>query len=249
MSSMPLSVSDVGVDAAVPARDYRTASSARDGTSRGVSFGPARATKSRERAANRAILTDRRSEELLTMTTMSESTQTAVLGGGCFWCLEAVFDQLAGVQSVESGYAGGRGANPSYEAVCSGATGHAEVVRIRFDPAVLSFRDLLRVFFSIHDPTTRDRQGNDIGTQYRSVIFCQTPEQQSDAQAVIAELTAEEIWSAPIVTEIAGAATFYPAESYHQEYFERNGRQPYCQAVVAPKVAKFRKQYVDRLKR
>jgi len=249
MSSMPLSVSDVGVDAAVPARDYRTASSARDGTSRGVSFGPARATKSRERAANRAILTNRRSEELLTMTTMSESTQTAVLGGGCFWCLEAVFDQLAGVQSVESGYAGGRGANPSYEAVCSGATGHAEVVRIRFDPAVLSFRDLLRVFFSIHDPTTRDRQGNDIGTQYRSVIFCQTPEQQSDAQAVIAELTAEEIWSAPIVTEIAGAATFYPAESYHQEYFERNGRQPYCQAVVAPKVAKFRKQYVDRLKR
>jgi peptide-methionine (S)-S-oxide reductase len=249
MSSMPLSVSDVGVDAAVPARDYRTASSARDGTSRGVSFGPARATKSRERAANRAILTNRRSEELLTMTTMSESTQTAVLGGGCFWCLEAVFDQLAGVQSVESGYAGGRGANPSYEAVCSGATGHAEVVRIRFDPAVLSFRDLLRVFFSIHDPTTRDRQGNDIGTQYRSVIFCQTPEQQSDAQAVIAELTAEEIWPAPIVTEIAGAATFYPAESYHQEYFERNGRQPYCQAVVAPKVAKFRKQYVDRLKR
>ena len=249
MSSMPLSVSDVGVDAAVPARDYRTASSARDGTSRGVSFGPARATKTRERAANRAILTDRRSEELLTMTTMSESTQTAVLGGGCFWCLEAVFDQLAGVQSVESGYAGGRGANPSYEAVCSGATGHAEVVRIRFDPAVLSFRDLLRVFFSIHDPTTRDRQGNDIGTQYRSVIFCQTPEQQSDAQAVIAELTAEEIWPAPIVTEIAGAATFYPAESYHQEYFERNGRQPYCQAVVAPKVAKFRKQYVDRLKR
>ena len=249
MSSMPLSVSDVGVDAAVPARDYRTASSARDGTSRGVSFGPLRATKSRERAANRAILTNRRSEELLTMTTMSESTQTAVLGGGCFWCLEAVFDQLAGVQSVESGYAGGRGANPSYEAVCTGATGHAEVVRIRFDPAVLSFRDLLRVFFSIHDPTTRDRQGNDIGTQYRSVIFCQTPEQQSDAQAVIAELTAEEIWPAPIVTEIAGAATFYPAESYHQEYFERNGRQPYCQAVVAPKVAKFRKQYVDRLKR
>jgi len=249
MSSMPLSVSDVGVDTAVPARDYRTASSARDGNVVGVSFGPLRATKSRERAANRAILTDRRSEELLTMTTMSESTQTAVLGGGCFWCLEAVFDQLAGVQSVESGYAGGRGANPSYEAVCSGATGHAEVVRIRFDPAVLSFRDLLRVFFSIHDPTTRDRQGNDIGTQYRSVIFCQTPEQQSDAQAVIAELTAEEIWPAPIVTEIAGAATFYPAESYHQEYFERNGRQPYCQAVVAPKVAKFRKQYVDRLKR
>jgi peptide-methionine (S)-S-oxide reductase len=185
----------------------------------------------------------------MTMTTMPESRQTAVLGGGCFWCLEAVFDQLAGVQSVESGYAGGRTANPTYEAVCSGATGHAEVVRISFDPTALSFRDLLRVFFSIHDPTTRDRQGNDIGTQYRSVIFCQTPEQKSDAEAVIAELTRDGIWPAPIVTEIAGAATFYPAEIYHQEYFERNGRQPYCQAVVAPKVAKFRKQYVDRLKR
>jgi peptide-methionine (S)-S-oxide reductase len=183
------------------------------------------------------------------MTMMPVSTQTAVLGGGCFWCLEAVFDQLAGVQSVESGYAGGRIADPGYEAVCSGATGHAEVVRISFDPAVLSFRDLLRVFFSIHDPTTRDRQGNDIGTQYRSVIFCQTPEQRNDADAVVAELTRDQIWPAPIVTEVVDAATFYPAENYHQEYFERNGRQPYCQAVVAPKVAKFRKQYFDRLKR
>jgi peptide-methionine (S)-S-oxide reductase len=182
------------------------------------------------------------------MTTMPDGTRTAVLGGGCFWCLEAVFDQLAGVQSVESGYAGGRTPDPSYEAVCSGATGHAEVIRIGFDPAVLSFRDLLRVFFSIHDPTTRDRQGNDVGTQYRSVIFCQTPEQKSDAEAVIAELTREKIWPAPIVTEIAGAVSFYPAENYHQEYFERNGRQPYCQVVVAPKVAKFRKQYFDRLK-
>lgn len=177
------------------------------------------------------------------------SMQTAVLGGGCFWCLEAVFDQLAGVQSVESGYAGGRTADPSYEAVCSGATGHAEVVRVTFDPAVLSFRDLLRVFFSIHDPTTRDRQGNDIGTQYRSVVFCQTPDQKNDAEAVIGELARDKIWPAPIVTELAEATTFYPAENYHQEYFERNGRQPYCQAVVAPKVAKFRKQYFDRLKR
>ena len=183
------------------------------------------------------------------MTTMPETTQTAILGGGCFWCLEAVFDQLAGVQSVESGYAGGRTADPSYEAVCGGETGHAEVVRISFDPAALSFRDLLRVFFSIHDPTTRDRQGNDVGTQYRSVIFCQTPEQRNDAEAVIGELTRDKIWSAPIVTEVADAATFYPAENYHQEYFERNGRQPYCQAVVAPKVTKFRKQYFDRLKR
>ena len=185
----------------------------------------------------------------MSMGTMPASTQTAVLGGGCFWCLEAVFDQLAGVESVESGYAGGSGADPTYEAVCSGRTGHAEVVRISFDPAMLSFRDLLRVFFSIHDPTTPDRQGNDVGTQYRSVIFCQTPAQKSDAEAVIGELTREKIWPAPIVTELADAQTFYPAENYHQEYFERNGRQPYCQAVVAPKVAKFRKQYIDRLKR
>ncbi len=175
-------------------------------------------------------------------------TQTAVLGGGCFWCLEAVFDRLRGVLDVESGYAGGRGASPTYEEVCSGDTGHAEVVRVRFDPAELSFRDLLRVFFAIHDPTTKDRQGNDVGTQYRSVIFCQTPEQQADAEAVIAELSAQKIWPGPIVTELAGAAAFYPAESYHREYFERNGREPYCQYVVAPKVAKFRKQFGERLK-
>jgi peptide-methionine (S)-S-oxide reductase len=176
-------------------------------------------------------------------------TQTAVLGGGCFWCLEAVFDQLKGVQSVESGYAGGSTPNPTYDDVCAGRTGHAEVVRVAFDPATLSFRDLLRVFFTIHDPTTKDRQGNDIGTQYRSVIFAQTPEQRTDAEAVIAELGRNGVWRDPIVTDIADAATFYPAETYHQEYFERNGRQPYCQAVVAPKVAKFRKQFVDQLKR
>ena len=176
-------------------------------------------------------------------------TQTAVLGGGCFWCLEAVFDQLAGVKSVESGYAGGSAPNPTYEDVCGGATGHAEVVKIDFDPAIVSFRDLLKVFFSIHDPTTMNRQGSDVGTQYRSVIYPQTPEQRADAKAVIDELSREKLWSQPVVTEIADAAPFYPAEKYHQEYFERNGRQPYCQFVVAPKVAKFRKQYFDRLKR
>ena len=174
--------------------------------------------------------------------------ETAVLGGGCFWCLEAVFDELDGVHSVESGYAGGKSANPTYEDVCTGRTGHAEVVRVRFDPARLSFRDLLSVFFSIHDPTTLNRQGNDVGTQYRSVIFCQTPEQRAAATAVIAEITAARLWRDPIVTEVADAATFYPAEAYHQEYFTRNGRQPYCQAVVAPKVAKFRKHFSDRLK-
>jgi peptide-methionine (S)-S-oxide reductase len=176
------------------------------------------------------------------------TTETAVLGGGCFWCLEAVFDKLRGVHSVESGYAGGRTANPSYEDVCSGDTNHAEVVRIVFDPAVLAFRDLLRVFFAIHDPTTKDRQGNDFGSQYRSVVFCQTPAQRADAEAVIAELTRAKLWPQPIVTEIAGAETFYPAEGYHQEYFERNPAQAYCQFVVAPKVAKFRKEFVDRLK-
>ena len=175
--------------------------------------------------------------------------ESAVLGGGCFWCLEAVFDQLAGVHAVESGYAGGQPANPTYEQVCDGRTGHAEVVRVTFDPAVLSYRDLLNVFFAIHDPTTKNRQGNDVGTQYRSVIFAQTPQQRAIAEDVVRELGAEKLWSDPIVTEIADAAPFYEAERYHQEYFERNGGQPYCQFVVAPKVAKFRKQFIDRLKR
>jgi len=180
--------------------------------------------------------------------TTSTGNESAVLGGGCFWCLEAVFDELAGVISVESGYAGGKRANPTYEQVCSGATGHAEVVRVTFDPKVISFRDILGVFFSIHDPTTRDRQGNDVGTQYRSVIFCQTPEQRRIAEQVIAEIGAAKVWPAPIVTQIAGAEPFYAAEEDHQEYWSRNPRQPYCQAVVAPKVAKFRKQFLDRLK-
>jgi peptide-methionine (S)-S-oxide reductase len=175
--------------------------------------------------------------------------ETAVLGGGCFWCLDAVFRELAGVTSIESGYAGGRTPHPTYEAVCRGDTGHAEVVRVSFDPAVLSYRDLLRVFFTIHDPTTRDRQGNDVGTQYRSVIFAQSDAQRADAKAVIDELEAAHVWPDPIVTELAGAGTFYPAEAYHQDYFERNGGQPYCAYVVAPKVAKFRKAYAERLKR
>jgi len=181
--------------------------------------------------------------------TAASAPATAVLGGGCFWCLDAVFRELDGVVAVESGYAGGRNANPSYEAVCGGNTGHAEVVRVTFDPGVLSFRDLLRVFFTIHDPTTRNRQGNDVGTQYRSVVFCETPEQRADVEAVIAELTAEKLWRDPVVTEIADKATFYPAETYHQDYFSRNGNQPYCAFVVAPKVAKFRKAFTSRLKR
>ena len=158
--------------------------------------------------------------------TPSPSTplETAVLGGGCFWCLEAVFDELAGVQSVESGYAGGRNADPTYDDVCSGRTGHAEVVRVTFDPSVLSFRDLLTVFFTIHDPTTKDRQGNDVGTQYRSVIFCQSPAQRATAESLAAELAAAKLWKDPIVTEIADAAPFYEAERYHQEYFAQQSR-------------------------
>ncbi|HET7096057.1 MAG TPA: peptide-methionine (S)-S-oxide reductase MsrA [Casimicrobiaceae bacterium] len=182
-------------------------------------------------------------------TTNAPSLETAVLGGGCFWCLEAVFDELDGVHSVESGYAGGATPNPTYEQVCSGRTGHAEVVRVRFDPKRLAFRDLLTAFFSIHDPTTLNRQGNDVGTQYRSVIFCQTPEQRAAAESVVEELTAAGLWDEPIVTEIADAAPFYEAERYHQEYFARNPGQPYCTVVVAPKVAKFRKHFTEKLKR
>ncbi|HEY3179642.1 MAG TPA: peptide-methionine (S)-S-oxide reductase MsrA [Casimicrobiaceae bacterium] len=183
------------------------------------------------------------------MTQSPAGPQVAVLGGGCFWCLDAVFRGLDGVLKVESGYAGGSVPNPTYDAVCSGRTGHAEIVKVTFDPAVLTFRDLLTVFFTIHDPTTKDRQGNDVGTQYRSVIFCETPEQRADAEAVIANLSAQRLWRDPIVTEIASAATFYPAENYHQDYFARNDSQPYCQIVVAPKVAKFRKAFADRLKK
>jgi peptide-methionine (S)-S-oxide reductase len=186
---------------------------------------------------------------MTTPTPLPANVETAILGGGCFWCLEAVFDELDGVLAVESGYAGGATPDPTYEAVCSGATGHAEVVRVAFDRERLSFRDLLTVFFAIHDPTTRNRQGNDVGTQYRSVIFCQTPEQRATADAVVAELTAQKLWSGRIVTEIAGAEPFYEAERYHQEYFARSAAQPYCALVVAPKVAKFRKQFTERLKR
>jgi len=175
--------------------------------------------------------------------------ETTTLGGGCFWCLEAVYDELRGVEDVVSGYAGGQIVNPTYEQVCSGRTGHAEVVQVTFDPQVISFDDLLDVFFTIHDPTTLNRQGADVGTQYRSIILYHTPEQKAAAEAKIAALTAEGLWRNKIVTEIAPAGTFYPAEDYHQEYFANNPRQPYCMAVVAPKVAKARKAFVEQLKR
>jgi peptide-methionine (S)-S-oxide reductase len=176
-------------------------------------------------------------------------TQIATLAGGCFWCLEAVFDDLKGVQSVESGYSGGHVPNPSYHEVCDGRTGHAEVVQVTFDPEVVSFADILRVFFAIHDPTTLNRQGADVGTQYRSAIFYHNDEQKRIAEQVIREIEAADIWDNRIVTEVGPFDRFYMAEAYHQGYFANNRFQPYCQVVIAPKVAKFRKQFVGRLKK
>jgi peptide-methionine (S)-S-oxide reductase len=175
--------------------------------------------------------------------------EAAVLGGGCFWCLEAAYQLIDGVESVESGYAGGTVSDPSYAEVCSGRTGHAEVVRLTFDPDVVTFRDLLQIFFTIHDPTTLNRQGADVGTQYRSVIFPRGEAQRRAAEEVIEELRASGTWPDPIVTEIAPDAPFYPAEAYHQGYYRRNPDQPYCQAVIAPKVAKLRREGFDRLRR
>jgi peptide-methionine (S)-S-oxide reductase len=175
--------------------------------------------------------------------------QIATLAGGCFWCLEAVYDELKGVESVESGYMGGQSENPSYEDVCSGATGHAEVVQVTFDPAVVSYQELLEVFFVIHDPTTRDRQGNDVGTQYRSAIFYHSAEQKRIAEDLIRSFESQRVYDAPIVTQVVPAERFYPAEDYHQEYFQRNPAQPYCRLVVAPKVAKFRREFLAKMKR
>ena len=172
----------------------------------------------------------------------------ATLAGGCFWCLETVFKRLRGVEWAVSGYMGGHTLNPTYQDICNGDTGHAEVVQISFDPEQISYRDLLAVFFALHDPTQRNRQGNDVGTQYRSAIFWHTPAQQAEAEAVIAELGAAQQYGGPIVTEVTAATTFYPAEDYHQGYFERNPAQPYCQFVVAPKLAKARAIFRDILK-
>ena len=174
--------------------------------------------------------------------------EIATLGGGCFWCLEAVFEQLRGVERVTSGYAGGHTLQPTYHQVCSGTTGHAEVVQVTFDPAVISFREILEVFFATHDPTTLNRQGPDVGTQYRSAIFYHTPEQKQVAEQVIAELNRANIWGAPVVTQVVPLEAFYQAEDYHQEYFRRNPGQGYCLAVVSPKVAKFRKRFAAKLK-
>jgi peptide-methionine (S)-S-oxide reductase len=199
-------------------------------------------------------ITDHRSLITSTMTRLIPNTpppgkEIATLAGGCFWCLEAVYDQLQGVDSVESGYTGGETPDPTYREVCDGDTGHAEVVRITYDPKVVSFGDLLDVFFVIHDPTQLNRQGNDVGTQYRSAVFYHSPEQKRIAQEKIAALAREGVYDGPIVTAITEAGPFYVAEDYHQEYFANNPYQGYCMAVVAPKVAKFRKHFIDKLKR
>ena len=177
------------------------------------------------------------------------SSEIATLGGGCFWCLEAVYDEMAGVISVESGYMGGHVPNPDYRTVCTGRSGHVEVVQVTFDPAVASFRDILEVFFAMHDPTSMDRQGNDSGPQYRSVIFYRDEGQRATAEHFIAELGREGAFGDPIVTELRPATTFYMAEDYHQEYFANNPQQPYCSFVVSPKVKKFREKFAGRLRR
>ncbi|TWI66142.1 peptide-methionine (S)-S-oxide reductase [Pseudoduganella lurida] len=173
-------------------------------------------------------------------------TEIAVLGGGCFWCTEAVYLEVKGVTKVESGYTGGPQPDPTYEQICTGTTGHAEVVRLEFDPAAISYRDILEIFFTIHDPTTLNRQGNDVGTQYRSVIYYQSPEQEATARQVMAEMA--HVWDAPIVTEISPAQPYYKAEEYHQNYFEQHPLQGYCAFVVEPKVVKFRKMHAARVK-
>jgi len=190
--------------------------------------------------------------ELIRRTCMNETqgtTEVATLGGGCFWCLEPIYDDLQGVISVESGYAGGSVVNPSYRQVCDGRTGHAEVIKVTFDPQTVSFKEILQLFFTIHDPTTLNRQGADVGPQYRSAIFYHSPAQKQIAEEVMREVTAAGIWPNPIVTEVTPFTNYYEAEEYHQEYFSRNPQQSYCQIVIAPKVSKFRKHYLDKLKK
>ena len=179
----------------------------------------------------------------------ASNKEIATLAGGCFWCLEAVYNDLKGVEKVVSGYSGGQVKNPSYEQVSSGTTGHAEVIQLTFDPTVISFKELLEVFFTIHDPTTLNQQGADHGTQYRSAIFYHSPEQKAVAEKVIADITAQKIWDNRIVTEVTALSNYYPAENYHQLYFERNPNAGYCRVVIAPKVYKFRKQFISKLKK
>jgi peptide-methionine (S)-S-oxide reductase len=189
------------------------------------------------------------SREIHQSGSLNRDKEMATIGGGCFWCLDAVFDDLKGVEKVESGYSGGPASNPTYRQVCAGTTGHAEVIQVTFDPQVILFKDILEVFFTIHDPTSLNRQGADVGSQYRSAIFFHTPEQKTIAEQVIKKIRAAEIWNAPVVTEVTPFKAFYVAEDYHQEYFRNNPEQMYCQMVITPKVAKFRKQFLEKLKK
>ena len=198
-------------------------------------------------AANSGTTGTKATTDTKAATGTTSATVTATLAGGCFWCLEAVFLQLKGVAGVRSGYAGGRRPNPTYEQVCTGVSGHAEVVQVSFDPSAIAYGDLLDVFFTIHDPTTLNRQGADSGTQYRSAIFFESPEQEVEARAKIATLEVEHTWDDPIVTEVVPLTQFYPAESYHDDYFARNPQNPYCAAAIAPKVAKARKYFFEKL--
>jgi peptide-methionine (S)-S-oxide reductase len=188
-------------------------------------------------------------QQQLQETRTFQAKEVTTLAGGCFWCLEAVYDELNGVEDVVSGYSGGKTPYPSYEMVCTGTTGHAEVVQLTFNPKIISFKEILEVFFTIHDPTTLNRQGPDVGTQYRSAIFYHTPEQRITAEEVIADLSGAHVWDAPIVTELKPFEKFYPAEDYHQEYFKRNPGQAYCRVVISPKVAKFRKRFLEKLRK
>jgi peptide-methionine (S)-S-oxide reductase len=183
------------------------------------------------------------------MSSVKNELETATFGGGCFWCTEAVFDEVIGVTDVVSGYTGGQLANPTYDDICTGSTGHAEVVRVTFDPTVISLAELLEIFFATHDPTTLNKQGADRGTQYRSAVFVHSPAQRLIAEKLIAQLNAEKIWGSPIVTEVTDAPIFYAAEEYHQEFFKRNPNQGYCMAVVSPKLSKFRQKFLSKLKR
>jgi peptide-methionine (S)-S-oxide reductase len=183
------------------------------------------------------------------MSSVKNELETATCGGGCFWCTEAVFDEVIGVTDVVSGYTGGQLANPTYDDICTGSTGHAEVIRVTFDPALISYAEILEIFFATHDPTTLNKQGADRGTQYRSAVYVHSPEQRLLAEKMIAQLNAEKIWGSPIVTEVTDAPIFYPAEDYHQEFFKRNPNQGYCMAVVSPKLSKFRQKFLSKLKR
>lgn len=201
--------------------------------------------------AGRRNRTEKRHVTQLPTTTVSvpQGREVATLAGGCFWCTEAIFTNLKGVEKVEPGYAGGHVASPSYELVCTGSTGHAEAIQITFDPTQVTYADLVHIFLTVHDPTTLNRQGEDVGTQYRSAIFFHSPQQESAARAAIADVEREHVWPAPIVTEVTRFSNFYAAEDYHKDYFSRNGSKPYCAIVIAPKVAKFRAKYQERLKR